>query len=76
MSERLIDDEDLLRGFADYPPVLTTAQVAELLSMNVQEVRRLSRDGRIPSRRIGKAYRYFRDEIVAWLDSSMGSDGR
>lgn len=73
MADQLLDGEVLLQGFADYPPVLTTSQVAELLSMNVQEVRRLSRDGRIPSRRIGKAYRYFRDEIVAWLNSSPGT---
>ena len=65
------DGYDAVR--AAYPPILNTAQVAELLAMNVQEVRRLSRDGRIPSRRIGKAYRYFRDEIVAWLNSSVGS---
>ena len=72
MAEQLIDESTLLQGFADYPPVLTAAQVAELLAMNVQEVRRLSRDGRLPSRRIGKAYRFFRDEIVAWLNSAVG----
>jgi excisionase family DNA binding protein len=72
MTEQLIDESTLMQGFADYPPVLTTAQVAELLAMNVQEVRRLSRDGRLPSRRIGKAYRFFRDEIVAWLNSAVG----
>lgn len=71
MVDRLLDGEQLRQGFAEYPPVMTAAQVAELLAMNVQEVRRLSRSGRIPSRRIGKAYRYFRDEIVAWLDSAV-----
>ena len=71
MVDRLLDSEQLRQGFVEYPPVMTAAQVAELLAMNVQEVRRLSRSGRIPSRRIGKAYRYFRDEIVAWLDSAV-----
>jgi len=30
-------------------------------------VRRLVREERIPARRIGKAYRFFRDELVLWL---------
>ena len=59
---------DLLRGFSDYRPILTAADVADMLTISVQEVRRLSREGRLPARKIGKAYRYFRDEIVAWLD--------
>ena len=71
MANELIDGKTLRSGFSDYPPVLTAAQVADLLAMNVQEVRRLARDGRIPARRLGKAYRFFRDEIVAWLDSSV-----
>lgn len=71
VRDQLMDERQLLEGFAEYPPVLTAAQVAELLSMNVQEVRRLSRSGLMPSRRIGKAYRYFRDEVVSWLNSSM-----
>lgn len=64
-----LDPDQLLEGFADYPPVLTTSDVAEILSINVQEVRRLTREGRLPARRIGKAYRYFRDEIVLWLNN-------
>ncbi len=70
VDEQLLEETDLLRGFASYPPVLTASQVADLLAINVQEVRRLSRSGDIPSRRIGKSYRYFRDEVVAWLNSS------
>jgi len=70
VSEQLLEEAELLRGFVEYPPVLTATQVAELLAINVQEVRRLSRMGDLPSRRIGKSYRYFRDEIVAWLNSS------
>jgi PTS system nitrogen regulatory IIA component len=65
--------DELLRGFADYPPVLTTADVAQMLAMSVQEIRRLTREGQLPARRIGKAYRYFRDEIVAWLDTQVPS---
>lgn len=63
------DLKELLSGFVGYPPVLTASDVAELLNISVPEVRRLSRTGKLPSRRVGKAYRYFRDEVVAWLDS-------
>lgn len=60
---------ELLRGFGDYAPVLTAADVADLLNLSVQEIRRLTRTGSLPGRRIGKSYRYFRDEVVAWLDN-------
>ena len=42
------DKAALLSGFSDYPPVLTSAEVAELLSMSIQEVRRLTRNGHLP----------------------------
>ena len=53
----------------DYPPVLDTAMVAELLQMNIQVVRRMAREGTIPAYRIpdGRAFRFFRDEVLAWL---------
>jgi excisionase family DNA binding protein len=54
---------------SDYPPVLDTAMVAELLGMNVQVVRRMARDGTIPCYRIpgGRPFRFFRDEVLEWL---------
>ena len=53
----------------DFPPVLDSAQVAELLGMNVQVVRRLAREGRIPAYRLpaGRAFHFFRDEVLEWL---------
>jgi excisionase family DNA binding protein len=52
-----------------YPPVLDTEMVAELLGMNVQVVRRLAREGQIPSYRLpeGRTYRFFTDEVLEWL---------
>ena len=54
---------------SDYPPVLDTAMVADLLGMNVQVVRRMARDGSIPCYRIpgGRPFRFFRDEVLDWL---------
>ncbi len=53
----------------EFPPVLDTTLVAEMLGMNVQVVRRLAREGKIPAYRLpgGRAFRFFRDEVLAWL---------
>ena len=68
MSHEDVRLDRLLNGFSSFAPVLTTSDVAELLALSVQEVRRLTREGQLPARKVGKAYRYFRDEIVAWLN--------
>ncbi len=53
----------------DLPPILDAAQVAELLGMNVQMVRRYAREGRIPAYKLpgGRAFKFFRDEIFEFL---------
>lgn len=53
----------------DYPEVLDAAQVAELLGLNVDYVRRLSRQGVLPAKRLpgGRTFRYFKDEVLDWL---------
>jgi excisionase family DNA binding protein len=54
---------------SDYPPVLDAAQVARLLNLNIDYVRKLSREGVLPAKRLpgGRTFRYFRDEILDWL---------
>ncbi|MFC2176937.1 helix-turn-helix domain-containing protein [Actinomycetota bacterium] len=56
---------------ADFPQVLDTAMVAEMLGMNVQVVRRMAREGTIPAYRLpgGRSFRFFRDEVLDWLKS-------
>jgi excisionase family DNA binding protein len=53
----------------DYPPVLDATMVAELLGLNIDTVRRLSREGVIPSHRLpgGRTFRYLKDEVIEWL---------
>ena len=53
----------------DYPPILDTGMVAELLGMNIDTVRRLSRTGVLPAHRVpgGRAFKYLRDELIEWL---------
>lgn len=55
----------------DYPPILDAAQVAELLGMNVQMVRRYAREGRLPAYKLpgGRTFKFFREEIYDFLKS-------
>jgi excisionase family DNA binding protein len=56
-------------GERDYPPILDAAQVARLLSLSIDKVRKMSRDGEIPAHRIpgGRTFRYLKDEIIEWV---------
>ncbi len=60
---------DTASAQSDYPPILDAAQVAEMLGMNVQMVRKYAREGRIPAYRLpgGRAFKFFRDEIFEFL---------
>jgi excisionase family DNA binding protein len=53
----------------EYPEVMDSAMVAEMLGMNVQIVRRMAREGEIPAYRLpgGRTFRFFRDEVLEWL---------
>jgi excisionase family DNA binding protein len=61
---------------ADFPPVLTTAMAAALLQVNVEYLRRMVREGRIPCHRFpgGREMRFLRDELLAWLAALPGDD--
>lgn len=53
----------------DLPPILDAAQVADLLGMNVQMVRRYAREGRLPAYKLpgGRTFKFFRDDVFEWL---------
>jgi len=60
------------RSFDDYPPVMDSADVAEMLGLsNIKQIQQMVRDGRLPARRLpgGRQYRFLRDELVEWLRS-------
>jgi excisionase family DNA binding protein len=59
-----------------YPPIMTTAQAAELLSVHVEYLRRMVREGRIPAHRFpgGREIRFVRDELIAWVAQQPGYD--
>ena len=59
----------------EYPPILDAAQVAELLGMNVQMVRRYAREGRLPAYKLpgGRTFKFFRDEVYEFVRSHPAS---
>lgn len=52
-----------------YPPILTTAQVAELLGLNVRTVMVMANDGRLPASRLpgSRKYHFLLDDVLATL---------
>ncbi|MGZ5383867.1 MAG: hypothetical protein ACXWH0_07795 [Acidimicrobiia bacterium] len=55
-----------LRSFDDYPPVMNSHEVAEMLGpSNVKLVQQMAKEGRIPVRRLpgGRRYRCLRDGV-------------
>lgn len=65
-----------MRQLQDFPDIMTAQQVAEMLHMSLDYVRKLSREGKIPSHKLpgGSHFRYFKDEIVDWLRSQPQSE--
>jgi excisionase family DNA binding protein len=61
----------------DFPPVLTAAMAAELLQVHVEYLRRLVREGKLPSHRFpgGRELRFLRDELLEWLAAQPGVNG-
>ena len=47
--------------------ILTVAEVADYLQVSLPTVCRLARHGLIPAFRIGRDYRFGRDEIDKWM---------
>ncbi len=52
-----------------YPSVIDTGQVAELLQMNVQMVRKYAREGRLPAYQLpgSRVYRFIQSEIIDYI---------
>ncbi len=54
-------------------PLLTPDDVATLLGIKRSTVYELTRTGRIPSLRIGRAVRFLRADLEAWLDEQRST---
>jgi len=61
---------------ASFPPILTTAQAAELLQVHVEYLRKMVREDRIPAHRFpgGREIRFHRNELIQWVKEQPGHD--
>ena len=57
------DPTDELRRL--YPPILTTAHVAEMMHCTIGDVRDKVHRGELRAVRWGQQFRFFRDEVIA-----------
>jgi excisionase family DNA binding protein len=48
-----------------YPPILTTAHVAEMMHCTIGDVRDKVHSKELPAMRWGQQFRFFRDEVIA-----------
>lgn len=48
-----------------YPPILTTAHVAEMMHSTIGDVRDKVHRGDLPAVRWGQQFRFFREEVLA-----------
>jgi excisionase family DNA binding protein len=54
-----------------FPEVLTVRQVAELLQVTEETVRRLASKRELPGRRVGGAWRFSRPALIKWIESGQ-----
>lgn len=47
--------------------VLTAEQVAEFTGISVFTIREYAKAGRIPANKIGKSWRFYKPDLVAWV---------
>lgn len=53
--------------------MLTVPDVARLLGLHVESVRRLVREGRLPAFKAGRSWRFDRTELAAWREQQRSS---
>jgi excisionase family DNA binding protein len=54
----------------EQPPVMTVDEVAEYLRIPRASVYKLAQKGRIPCQKVGRHWRFRREAVDSWLDSS------
>jgi len=56
------------------PEVMSVRELADYLCISVHTVYRLTEQGRLPGRKVGKHWRFHRDVIVGWLATHHEED--
>ena len=54
-------------GEDELPPVFGCDRLAQFLVVDIKTVQGLAQRGEIPCRKVGKAYRFYRPAVLAWL---------
>jgi len=57
---------------AEADRILTPDQVAEMFHLTPAWVQAAARDRRIPARKMGKYWRFDRDELLTWWEEGPG----
>ncbi len=67
-----MSDAALRRLEEQYPPIVTTAMVAEILGLNVRTVMLMAQDGRLAASRIpgSRSYRFFLADVIGVLEKN------
>ncbi len=70
MRNKTVDHDDGFEAVRKaYPPILNTAQVAELLDLNTRTVLAMAADGRLPASRLpdSRKYHFLLENIIGTL---------
>ena len=67
-----MSDAALRRLEETYPPIISTAMVAEILGLNSRTVLLMAQDGRLPASRVpgARSYRFFLADVVRMLEEN------
>lgn len=70
IQDELSDGWDGVRK--SYPPILNTAQVAEMLDLNVRTVLSMANDGRLPASRLAdsRKYHFLLEDVIKTLQAN------
>ena len=52
--------------------ILNAREAAQYLGLSPVTVRKYAREGLLPANRIGKSWRFVKDDLLAWLKSGRG----
>lgn len=76
MSDDPVDD-GFERIRQQYPPIITTAQVAELLDINPRTVLMMASDGRLPASRLpgSRKFHFVLEDLLGTLRQNMVKPG-
>lgn len=77
-AERGGADDELFEAIREeYPPVLTTAQVGELLHVGPRTVLAMAADGRLRASRLPgtRQYNFFREDVIRVLQTNLVGPG-